>query len=603
MPCRPDKTQNHCYLIQAKHQIAANKTVWARKKEWHMIRKFGWHFVVIAVVALLLLLYFLAGPAIRYGMIQQLEQATGAEVNIDKVALQFAPLGLRINQLQLTDAARPTHNSLNFAQATADLEIWPALQGYYIINELNIDGLQYGAARQSKGKVYRAPDTTADNIDLATLLQVDLPDADELIARAKLETPAKAAALKQLALTEQQQLKTLQEKLPGKETLAQYQQEIKALTDSKIDDATELTAKAQQLQQLKGKLTTEKAKVEQVRQQLTQSKDALSQAVAELNAARKSDWAKLQQLANLKDGGLAGISQILLGDAWAERVTQLQSLYLLAKPYIDQQDTAKATDTTADQAYPDFWVKQARVNWLLGGGEAVIALQDITAQHALIKRATQFSLDAKQLPLLDAFALSGDFAVLQHMVTNINWQLSGLQLTPVTLGNTDHALNLAAGLLSSNGTLQLTDNHITQQAKVVLNAADFSSSDNKYLQQLASLLNQQQQIPLSIATTGLLTEPKVSIRSSLDKLLGDALLGEAKQKVAAYQSKLQGKLDAQLQTGLAAEQDWAALITQQDGATADISASIEHMLSAKLADVKDQAKDKLKDKLLKKIGG
>jgi uncharacterized protein (TIGR03545 family) len=568
-----------------------------------MKRKFGWHVVVITLVALLLLLYVVAGPAIRYGMIHQLEQATGAEVNIDKVALQLSPLGLRIDQLQITDAAKPTHNSLSFSQASAELELWPALQGYYIVDQLVIDGLRYGAERQSTGNVYRASDTTGHNIDLASLLEVDLPDANELIARAKLESPAKAEALKQLALKEQQQLTTLKDQLPDKDTLAQYQQQLTTLTDSKITDSSDLATKAEQFKQLKQQLSAEKTKVEQVKQQLTQSKDALNQAVADLKAASKADWAKLQQLANLNDGGLAGISQILLGDAWGERVAQLQSLYLLAKPYIGQQDDTATPDTRAIQPYPDFWVKQARVNWLLAGGEAVISLNDITAQHALIKRATQFALDVKQLPQLDTFSLSGDFAVLEHMVTNINWQLTSLTLAPVSLGNSNNALQLAAGLLSSNGTLQLTDNRITQQASVVLNAANFNSSGNKYLQQLATLLNQQQQIPLNIATTGLLSAPKVSIQSSLDKLLGDALLGKAKEKVAAYQSELQAKLNAKLQTGLAAEQDWATLLTQQDSATADISASIEHMLSAKLADVKDQAADKLKDKLLKKIGG
>src|SRR5690606_11574165 len=149
----------------------------------------------------------------------------------------------------------------------------------------------------------------------------------------------------------------------------------------------------------------------------------------------------------------------------------------------------------------------------------------------------------------------------------------------------------------------LTDDQIAQQASVVLAAANFNSSGNKYLQQLAALLNQQQQIPLNIATSGLISEPDVSIRSSLDKLLGDALLGEAKQKVAAYQSELQAKLNSQLQTGLAGQQDWAALLIQQDGAAADASGNIEEMLNAKLADVKDQAKDKLKDKLLNKLGG
>jgi uncharacterized protein (TIGR03545 family) len=580
-----------------------------------MIRKSGWLVFIVFFAALLALVYLLAGPAIRIGMVYSLEKVVGAEVNIDTVSLQLAPLALRVDQLQLTDAAKPSHNSLSFSRATAALDVWPALLGYYVIDELTIDGLQYGAERTSKGEVYRAPGTLGDNIDLASLLQVDLPDADELIARAKLETPAKAEALKQLAQAEQQQLKTLQSKLPSKETLAQYQQDVKALTDSKIANATDLAAKAQQLQQLKDQLNSEKTKVEQVKQQLSQSKDALSNAVAELKAASKADLAKVQQLANLSDGGLAGISQILLGDLWGQRVAQLHSLYVLAKPYLPEQtlDVAAPEDTPAPvlpnrilplprQPYPDFWVKQARVNWLIGGGEATIALQDITAQHSLIDKATQFSLDVKQLPQLAAFRLNGDFAVLEHMVTNLNWQLDGLNVTAFAVGKDDNTLSMAAGVLSSTGKLNLTDNRIAQQASMVLKAADFQSTGNKYLQQLAGLLNQQQQIPLDIATTGLLTAPQVSIRSSLDKLLGDALLGEAKQKIAAYQSELQAKLDNKLQTGLAGQQDWAALLTQQDATVSDISGSIEQMLSAKLADAKDQAKDKLKDKLLNKIG-
>jgi len=580
-----------------------------------MIRKSGWLVFIVFFAALLALVYLFAGPAIRLGMVYSLEQATGAEVNIDGVSLQLAPLALRVNNLQITDAAKPSHNSLSFKQASAALELWPALLGYYVVNELTIDGLQYGAERASSGEVYRQPGTFGDDIDIAAMLNVDLPDANELIARAKLETPAKAEALKQLASKEQQQLKALKDQLPTQQTLTQYQTDIKALTDSKITNAAELTVKAEQLQTLKDQLKAEKNKVEQAKQQLSQSKDALSQAVNELKAASKADWAKVQQLANLSDGGLAGISQILLGDMWGERVAQLQSLYLLAKPYLPQDTVASNSEAETipdlpnrilplpNQPYPDFWVKQARVNWLIGGGEATIALQDITAQHAIIDRATQFSLDVKQLPQLAAFKLNGDFAVLEHMVTNVNWQLDGLNLPAMQLGKGKNAFDLTAGLISSNGKLNLLDNTIAQQASVILNAANFTSSGNKYLQQLAGLLNQQQQIPLNIATKGELSAPEVSIRSSLDKLLGDALLGEAKQKIAAYQAELQAKLNKQLQTGLAGQQDWASLLSTQDGEVADISSSIEQMLNAKLADVKDQAKDKLKDKLLNKIGG
>ncbi|GAB2908673.1 TIGR03545 family protein [Rheinheimera gaetbuli] len=582
-----------------------------------MIRKSGWLVFIVFLAALLALVYLFAGTAVRLGMVYSLEKAVGAEVNIDKVSVELAPLALRVNNLQITDAANPAHNSISFGHARAALELWPALLGYYVVNDLNIDGLQYGAQRSNAGAVYRTPGASGEKVDLAKLLQVDLPDADELIARAKLQTPAKAEALKQLAATEQQQLKSLQQQLPNKDTLAQYQADIKALTDSKISNAADLATKAEQLQQLKTQLTAEKDKLLAVKQQLTQSKDKLQQAVTELKTASAADYSKVQQLANLSDGGLAGISQILLGDLWAERITQLQSLYLLAKPYLPDNLPQGSNDSPTQpevvlpnrilplpsQPYPNVWIKHARVNWLLGGGEGTLTLQDITAQHALINSATTFALDVKQLPQLAAFNLSGDFAILEQMVTNLNWQLDGLNLKPMTLGKGDSALDLAAGLVSSGGKLNLTDNRITQQANVVLSAANFNSSGNKYLQQLAGLLNQQQQIPLNIAATGLVSAPDVSVRSSLDKLLGDALLGEAKQKVAAYQNELQAKLYSQLQNGLAGQQDWAAMLTQQDDEVADLSGSIDSMLNAKLADVKEQAKDKLKDKLLNKLGG
>ncbi|MDX3773313.1 TIGR03545 family protein [Chromatiaceae bacterium AAb-1] len=579
-----------------------------------MIRKSGWLVFLSLLAAVLVLVYVFAGSAIRIAMIYGLEKAVGAEVNIDKVALSLAPLALTVNNLQVTDAAQPTHNSLSFKQARAALEVWPALLGYYVINDLTVDGMAYGQERARPGKVYQTPETAeSEKVDLAELLQLDLPDTNELIARANLQTVAKGQALQELATQEQQQLENLKSQLPDKNTLQQYQTEIKQLTESKIENAADLAAKAEQLKQLKEKLNTEKARLQQVKQQLENSKTKLQAATSELQQASTADWQHLQQLANLTDGGLAGISQILLGDVWGERVAQLQSLYLLVKPYIPE-NTAETTTRQEEvilpnrilplpsQPYPDFWVKNARINWLIGGGEATIAMQDITAQHQLINSATRFALDVKQLPQLSQFSLQGDFAILQQMITNVSWQLDGLSLQPLALGKDSNTLDLAAGLLNSTGSLKLTDNQITQQATVLLQQADFSATGNKYLQQLAGLLNQQQQIPLNIAATGLISKPDVSIRSSLDKILGDALLGEAREKVAAYQQDLKAQLDSKLQAQLGAQNEWSSLLQQQDLEVSELSGSIENMLEAKLGDFKDQAKDQLKDKLLNKLG-
>jgi uncharacterized protein (TIGR03545 family) len=283
----------------------------------------------------------------------------------------------------------------------------------------------------------------------------------------------------------------------------------------------------------------------------------------------------------------------------------------LVKPYIPESTEEEAADAPEPvlpnrilplprQPYPNFWVKNARVNWLIGGGEATVSLQDITAQHALINSATRFSLDVKNLPQLAAFNLKGDFAILQEMITNLSWQMDGFKLGNLALGGGENLLNVAAGLLASSGSLKLVDDQVTQQAQLLLQQADITASGNRYLQQLAELLDKQEQIPLNLSAKGLLSDPEVSVRSSLDKLIGDALLGEAKEKLAALEQQLRGQLDAELKKYLGEEQNLLASLDTQNLELDSMQKSIEEMLNAKLSGVTSGASDRLKDMLKKR---
>jgi uncharacterized protein (TIGR03545 family) len=299
-----------------------------------MIRKSGWLVFLVLLAAILALVYLFAGFAIRLGMVYTLEKAAGAEVNINRVSLSLAPLALNIRDLQITDKDKPTHNTLSFAQAQAALEVWPALLGYYVVNDLSIDGLAYGAERRSPGKVYRGELATdpSEPLDIAEVLKVDLPDAKELMARINLQSQDKGRILQELLPNQQQQLDKLKTQLPTREKLEAIQAQIKALTDSKIADAADLAKKTQELRQLQEQLKSERDTLKQIQQQLTQMRDQLQQSVKDVRDAGATDWKKLQELANIRDGGLAPLSQILLGDYWGEKIGQLESFYRLVKP-------------------------------------------------------------------------------------------------------------------------------------------------------------------------------------------------------------------------------------------------------------------------------
>lgn len=562
------------------------------------MKKLLW-LIPVSLITLVVVAYLLANSIIKTVLTSELEQVTGAEVNIDSVSLRLLPVSVNLSGVQLTDPAKPEFNSISFSNAYARVDPWPALKGYYVVEELEVSELAYGSKRTKPGKVYRVPPANDNALDLASLLQVEIPTADAILARANLQTLQQGAALKQLAEQQQQKFTELRQQLPTAEQLAEFQASVKALTESKISDASELAAKTQQFNALQQQLRAERDKLRDLQQSLLQSRDSLSSAVTALRSAADQDWQQLQQLANIQQGGLAPIFQILLGDVWAREIQKLEALYQLAKPYLQQDgEPAPAKPLDPNQPYPDFWVKQARVHLLLAGTESTIQMQDITTQHQLINNvATRFSLDVAGLPKLNTFKLNGDFAILEQMITNLSWQLDGMALENLTLGREQTALTLLAGLFSANGSLQLTDDQLKQQAKVLLKNANFDKTGNRYLDQLVGLLNQQGQIPLDVLAEGLISNPQVTIRSSLDRMLGDALLGEARQKIAQLQTQLRSELDSRLQQQLAGQQEWLSLLQQQETESKAIEAKLEALLGAKMGNLQDQLRNRLLDRL------
>jgi len=562
------------------------------------MKKLLW-LIPVSLLTLLVVAYLLANSIIKTVLTSELEQVTGAEVNIDSVSLRLMPVSVNLSDVQLTDPAKPEFNSISFSNAYARVDPWPALKGYYVVEELEVSELAYGSKRTKPGKVYRVPPANDNALDLASLLQVEIPTADAILARANLQTLQQGTALKQLAEQQKQKFTELRQQLPTAEQLAEFQANVKALTESRISDASELAAKTQQFNALQQQLRAERDKLRDLQQSLLQSRDSLSSAVTALRSAADQDWQQLQQLANIQQGGLAPIFQILLGDVWAREIQKLEALYQLAKPYLQQDgEPAPAKPLDPNQPYPDFWVKQARVHLLLAGTESTIQMQDITTQHQLINNvATRFSLDVAGLPKLNTFKLNGDFAILEQMITNLSWQLDGMALENLTLGREQTALTLLAGLFSANGSLQLTDDQLKQQAKVLLKNANFDKTGNRYLDQLVGLLNQQGQIPLDVLAEGLISNPQVTIRSSLDRMLGDALLGEARQKIVQLQTQLRSELDSRLQQQLAGQQEWLSLLQQQETESKAIEAKLEALLGAKMGNLQDQLRNRLLDRL------
>lgn len=580
-----------------------------------MIRKSGIAIFVGLLLLIFVLVYFLIGPVLRFSMVYTLEKLFQAETNIEKVAVRLAPISLEITGLQITDKNQPANNLISFDRAHGDLQLRPLLMGYYIMDELALEGLAYGSPRKSPGEVYESSESETEEDGASSLeklqekLNVSLPSADEVMQKMDFKLVEKGEALQKQIDQQQAALKDIEKRIPDKARIEDLTQKIKTLSESKVKNAADLKTKAEQLKELQKQLRAERDNIKSIKGDIADGRDKLNESIAEVKQAKKGDWEKIKEVADTNNGGLEKISELLIGEQWTSRISQLNSFYQFIKPYIPGSDGDKEEPEQtvpnrilpiANKPYPNFLVKKIDINWLVGDGKVDMDVTDFTLEHEFTQQPTRYKAMATALPQLAEFKLDGNFSVKDVLTSANDWTIKGYQLSSIE-GLENLGIDLEGGKLNTSGSLALKNNDITQDAAIQFIGAQFKSGGGAIAQKIVEVLNKQETIPFNVKANGTLSSPDLSVSSPLDKIVGDALLGDAKQKVDELKADLQSQLDSKLQEQLKGNEKLLAAYQNHDKQLDELDEMIEEALKAELKSVEDEAKSKVKDKLDKEL--
>jgi len=93
----------------------------------------------------------------RQGIEAAVALATGAEVNVGKADLSLLSGRLVVERLQVTDAARPTHNQVQADRLVADVSLADLLARRFVLDSVECDNMHLDVQRAVPGQVYREP--------------------------------------------------------------------------------------------------------------------------------------------------------------------------------------------------------------------------------------------------------------------------------------------------------------------------------------------------------------------------------------------------------------------------------------------------------------
>lgn len=566
---------------------------------------------IIIIAVLFAFSWLLLDTIIKWSLERSLGTLNGAEVNIERVEHTWVPLGVRIEQIQVTDPLTPTMNRVVVGAVEGTMNVEQLLLGRLHFENVVSTGIRVQQPRDSEGEVYQRPNR--DDLEGWALqgleaLNLEVPSTDKILERIDLKTPA-AVAQAEAAFNEQKaRVENARSQLPTEEQIKAYEEKVKALTESEINSAPELVAKREEFEALKESFEQDKAA-------LLEFKDTLTAAVAELRAqvdavkdAPAQDMARVQELMQMNSAGLTEITAILFGEQARVWSNYMLLAYEQLAPMLARSANAAAIKPqrgegvwfafTGANAPPDFLVKVADTEFAFGDTVLDVQWNNITHQHEQLGQPTTFRARADNTALWSSFNLNGELALGADGVdARQQWQLKGVKLDNLALSDSEQfAANIVAALLDSEGSVAMRDSVLDGTATIRL--ADMqvtANAQNRWVQVVASALQSLNRLDIQSSIEGSMMQPELSLRSDLDRQLGSALKSAAMQEAQTELAGLRTKLQEQSGGFLGANEEELGELVSLLTTAENREARLQKLLEAKIQDkLEDQVKDRLK---------
>lgn len=584
------------------------KTPAKKVKEKGPIR---WEAIIpVAIICLVIGLYFhfFFDTHLRKGLEWGGYKAIGAEVNIGSLETSFFKASLNIQDIELTDAEKPTHDSIKIGDIRFSM-LWDALlRAKVVINEAAVEQIEFGVLRKRPGKV-APPEPVSNEPGFAEKQAAKLKEEALDQANSQFGDNVLGDVISMLGGTEgEAQLDKLKDSLPSKAMLEKFETDIKAkqtkwdATIKTLPQEKEIKALGDRLGKIKSKdfknvqeLQTSLQELDKVVKDADGKYKQIQSVSTELQADLKTletQYKEIEAQIKVDIKSLESHFRIPKLDAKAMTMAMFQR-YLgpyrakfnrykaLAEKYLPpnlmkkgQQDPddipvqphPRETGITYEfgrpNSYPLFWIKRTGVSSQAGlspnAGNIAGEILDITSNQRLIGKPTVASLSgdfpANQIAdFLLKLVLDNrkEDSEIQYLLKVGSYPLEGKQL--VDSPDVNIAFQKAVGAIDINGKLvglkDLTLNFNNRFSKI-----DYAiSSKNTIADEiLKAVFAGIPLVTLDVTANGTLPGVNIDVNSNLGPELQkgfekqiQAKIDEAKKKIQAYVEQEIGKLKGQ----------------------------------------------------------
>jgi uncharacterized protein (TIGR03545 family) len=513
-------------------------------------------------------------------------QANGAEVNVDSVRTSFLKASFNLDRLQVTDAERPTLNSLEVGNMHFQY-LWDALlRMKFVVEDASITDIKLLSKRSSPGKVLPpkpASPSKMEALQAQVIAQVKnkyggnvLGDAIKLLEGGDYKEQIQSI---RGSLKSESAVQTMITDVNTKKAF--WDGKVKELSDTtKLKEIettlAEVRAEKNILNQAKGvqKLNDLLKEVNKQYKEIEKSSKSLQAEVKmvsaypnQLQAMVKEDIASLKDHFKIPKIDFKEMAMHLFAGEFAEYIAKARKYQALAKQYIpekkEEQDVVvprkrsegKNYQFPITTGYPLFWLKRAAIS---SKGTADSYSGQVSGE------LTNVTTSPKQIGKPIVLDMRGDFPGVQVMgvkavltadfTRDVGRQSALIQVNSFAVpeklfvndGKTKFGFKNATG--SSTISAQLEEQNVKMHWTSALTKPQFvvDSQSKIAKEMLTNILNNIPVININGSATGQFSNLNMDITSNLGDELGSGFSRELTAKVDEAQAKIQTLIDEKI---------------------------------------------------------
>ncbi len=524
----------------------------------------------IVVVGSLMGLWFLFADGIVKTVIEKTGTAiVGAEVDV-KADVKLFPLGITLEELQVTNPDAPETNSFECRRIAFDLDTLNLFRRKVIINEMAVEGMRFDTKRKRPGRVSReVKEQKRAGEERGTLfgLPIRTPDVKTILRNEKLESVNVIETAKVDLDEKRDDWKKRLSQLPDRAKIDVYRERIKKLRKQSRRDVLGIAGQLAEVRAIQRDIEQDTERVKQARAAFASDLGNAKTLVERAVQAPMNDVRRLRDKYSISPAGLANISQLLFGGEIASWVRTALLWRNRIEPVVERAKAQRDDVTVVKpvrgkgvdvrfkeyRPLPDFLIDRTTVSAETAAGLLSGTVRNITPDQNILGKPLTFGLAGEKLKAASSVAVTG---TLNHVIPaksedTARAAIKGFHVRNLVLSG-DKTLPIALEEAVVDFNLQ---GSIRQALKATLNA-NFKSarmnvggetSGNLFVTAVRSALSKVDNFSLSADIAGTLENYKMKISSDLDRVLKNAVGSVVKEQSALLEKRL--KAEIQERTG------------------------------------------------------